>query len=220
MIVVSFLFFPINFVVGYINLISFSRYFSVFKVIHCYIVLVTHKFLIKFEILKCFNTYIYYHLLMEFDFKSENMAIVWTKAVSVFCLVLSLLKLSSALLEPNPFPETLKECYDFRSFNMTPSDEVALMIQNHCFKNYQYKQIAEGKVWTAPNITQEGMNYINSLFRKLFGEIVASSKSKHQKRQAAVRFRREVRSPGAFAPFANCIQDLYGRVNTHVAKYI
>lgn len=175
-------------------------------------------FLIKFEILKCFNSYINYHLLMEFDFKSENMAIVWTKAVSVFCLVLSLLKLSSALLEPNPFPETMKECYDFRSYNMTPSDEVALMIQNHCFKNYQYKQIAEGKVWTAPNITQEGMNYINSLFRKLFGEIVASSKSKHQKRQAAVRFRREVRSPGAFAPFANCIQELYRTVK-HCKMY-
>lgn len=155
---------------------------------------------------------------MEFDFNSENMAIVWTKAVSVFCLVLSLLKLSSALLEPNPFPETLKECYDFRSYNMTPSDEVALMIQNHCFKNYQYKQIAEGKVWTAPNITQEGMNYINSLFRKLLGEIVASSKSKHQKRQAAVRFRREVRSPGAFAPFANCIQELYRTVK-HCKMY-
>lgn len=151
---------------------------------------------------------------MEFDFNSENMAIVWTKAVSVFCLVLSLLKLSSALLEPNPFPETLKECYDFRSYNMTPSDEVALMIQNHCFKNYQYKHIADGKVWTAPNITQEGMNYINSLFRKLFGEIVASSKSKHQKRQAAVRFRREVRSPGAFAPFVECIRRLYNTVNT------
>lgn len=151
---------------------------------------------------------------MEFDFNSENMAIVWTKAVSVFCLVLSLLKLSSALLEPNPFPKTLKECYDFRSYNMTPSDEVALMIQNHCFKNYQYKQIADGKVWTAPNITQEGMNYINSLFRKLFGEIVASSKSKHQKRQAAVRFRREVRSPGAFAPFVECIRRLYNTVNT------
>lgn len=171
-------------------------------------------FLIKFEILKCFNTYINYHLLMEFDFKSENMAIVWTKAVSVFCLVISLLKLSSALLEPNPFPETLKECYDFRSYNMTPSDKVALMIQNHCFKNYQFKQIAEGRVWTAPNITQEGMNYINSLFRKLFGEIVASSKSKHQKRQAAVRFRREVRSPGAFAPFVECIRRLYNTVNT------
>lgn len=155
---------------------------------------------------------------MEFDFKSENMAIVWTKAVSVFCLVLSLLKLSSALLEPNPFPETLKECYDFRSYNMTPSDEVALMIQNHCFKNYQYKQIADGRVWTAPNITQEGMNYINSLFRKLLGEIVASSKSKHQKRQAAVRFRREVRSPGAFAPFANCIQELYRTVK-HCKMY-
>lgn len=155
---------------------------------------------------------------MEFDFNSENMAIVWTKAVSVFCLVLSLLKISSALLKPNPFPETLKECYDFRSYNMTPSDEVALMIQNHCFKNYQYKQIAEGKVWTAPNITQEGMNYINSLFRKLFGEIVASSKSKHQKRQAAVRFRREVRSPGAFAPFANCIQELYRTVK-HCKMY-
>lgn len=155
---------------------------------------------------------------MEFDFKSENMAIVWTKAVSVFCLVLSLLKPSSALLEPNPFPKTLKECYDFRSYNMTPSDEVALMIQNHCFKNYQYKQIAEGKVWTAPNITQEGMNYINSLFRKLFGEIVASSKSKHQKRQAAVRFRREVRSPGAFAPFANCIRELYRTVK-HCKMY-
>lgn len=155
---------------------------------------------------------------MEFDFKSENMAIVWTKAVSVFCLVLSLLKPSSALLEPNPFPKTLKECYDFRSYNMTPSDEVALMIQNHCFKNYQYKQIAEGRVWTAPNITQEGMNYINSLFRKLFGEIVASSKSKHQKRQAAVRFRREVRSPGAFAPFANCIQELYRTVK-HCKMY-
>lgn len=155
---------------------------------------------------------------MEFDFNSENMAIVWTKAVSVFCLVLSLLKLSSALLEPNPFPETLKECYDFRSYNMTPSDEVALMIQNHCFKNYQYKQIADGRVWTAPNITQEGMNYINSLFRKLLGEIVASSKSKHQKRQAAVRFRREVRSPGAFAPFANCIQELYRTVK-HCKMY-
>lgn len=155
---------------------------------------------------------------MEFDFNSENMAIVWTKAVSVFCLVLSLLKLSSALLEPNPFPKTLKECYDFRSYNMTPSDEVALMIQNHCFKNYQYKQIADGRVWTAPNITQEGMNYINSLFRKLLGEIVASSKSKHQKRQAAVRFRREVRSPGAFAPFANCIQELYRTVK-HCKMY-
>lgn len=156
---------------------------------------------------------------MEIGIKSENMAVVWTKMVPFLCLVLTLLKLSSALLEPNPFPETLKECYDFRSYNMAPSDEVSLMIQNHCFKNYQYKQIADGKVWSAPNITQEGMNYINSLFRKLFGEngIIASGKSKHQKRQAAVRFRREVRSPGAFAPFANCIQDLYGMVNTYAA---
>lgn len=164
----------------------------------------------------CLNNNIKYLLQFEFGFESENMAIVWTKMVSFLGLVLTLLKLSSALLEPNPFPETLKECYDFRSYNMTPSDEVALMIQNHCFKNYQYKQIADGKVWSAPNITQEGMNYINSLFRKLFGEngIIASSKSKHHKRQAAVRFRREVRSPGAFAPFVNCIQDLYGKVST------
>lgn len=148
------------------------------------------------------------------------MTVLWTKMVSFLCLVLTLFKLSSALLEPNPFPKTLKECYDFRSYNMTPSDEEALMVQNHCFKYYQYQQIADGKVWTAPNITQEGMNYINSLFRKLFGEngIIASGKSKHQKRQAAVRFRREVRSPGAFAPFVECIRRLYNTVNTFAIK--
>lgn len=70
-------------------------------------------FFIKFEILKCFNSYINYYLLMEFDFKSENMVIVWMKVVFVFCLVFFLFKFLFVFLELNLFLEILKECYDF-----------------------------------------------------------------------------------------------------------
>lgn len=50
---------------------------------------------------------------MEFDFKSENMVIVWMKVVFVFCLVIFLFKLLFVFLELNLFLEILKECYDF-----------------------------------------------------------------------------------------------------------
>lgn len=85
-------------------------------------------FFIKFEILKCFNIYINYYLLMEFDFKSENMVIVWMKVVFVFCLVFFLFKLLFVFLELNLFLKILKECYDFCFYNMILFDEVVLMI--------------------------------------------------------------------------------------------
>lgn len=85
-------------------------------------------FFIKFEILKCFNSYINYYLLMEFDFKSENMVIVWMKVVFVFCLVFFLFKLLFVFLELNLFLKILKECYDFCFYNMILFDEVVLMI--------------------------------------------------------------------------------------------
>ena len=122
------------------------------------------------------------------------------------------LGLSLALLEPIPLPVDLQECYETRSFNMTPSFATALHIQNFCLKSYEYKQIAAGRVWSGPNITQEGANYIDSLFRQIFQEAEEVQRIKRNggrvKRQIRRRYRREVRSPGAFQPFARCIQEL------------
>jgi hypothetical protein len=128
---------------------------------------------------------------------------------------------SLALLKSIPLPSTLQECYEFRSYNMTPSDEVASKIQNFCYRDYMYKQMADGKVWSGPNITKEGLNYIDSLFRQLFIEArevqIFKSKSRRHKRQARRRFpgryRREVRSPGAFQRFADCLNRLNTQVN-------
>ncbi|XP_061162758.1 tyrosinase-like protein 1 [Saccostrea echinata] len=136
---------------------------------------------------------------------------VWLKTRIIF-ICLELVQLSSALLDPAPFPDALKQCYEFRSFNMTPSDEVAVNIQNYCYRQYQYKQIADGKIWSPLNITKEGVNYIHGLFRQIFNEArdVArhSMKSRRHKRQARFpgRYRQEVRSPGgAFRRYARCI---------------
>ncbi|XP_061162759.1 tyrosinase-like protein 1 [Saccostrea echinata] len=145
------------------------------------------------------------------------MANIWRESILFLFISLIFFKISSALLEPTPFPNTLRQCYELRSYNMTPSDETAIRIQNDCYKQYHYQQIAEGKIWSGPNVTQEGKNYINSLFRQLYVEvnkISTSDKSQRHKRQVGMgRRRREVRSPGAFQPFAQCIQRLY---NTRV----
>ncbi|XP_061189970.1 uncharacterized protein LOC133197781 [Saccostrea echinata] len=128
---------------------------------------------------------------------------------------IAVLGLSSALLKPIPFPVELEECYKLRSYNMTPSDSVAIGIQNFCYKSFQYKQIAANKMWSGPNITQNEINYINSLFRQIFAEAREVEKYKkggRLKRQAFPgRYRREVRSPGAFRRFVDCIDDLERR---------
>ncbi|XP_062610711.1 tyrosinase-like protein 2 [Saccostrea cucullata] len=126
---------------------------------------------------------------------------------------LGVLGLAHSLLEPIPLPNDLQECYKFRSFNMTPSDSAAIRIQNFCFRNYEYKQIAAGKIWSGPNITEEGINYIDGLFRQIFTEareIEAYYKGGRHKRQATRpwRYRQEVRSGNAFRRFANCINRL------------
>lgn len=137
-----------------------------------------------------------------------NLVVVW----------LGLVGLSSALLEPTPFPVELQECYEYRSFNMTPSYDAAMHIQNTCFRNYQYKQFAAGKIWSGPNITQEGVNYIASLIRQIMIEAKQAEdyhkNGGRKKRQAFPgRYRREVRSPGAYQPFADCVQRLQGEVS-------
>lgn len=143
----------------------------------------------------------------------------WRVTLVIACLIFGLLELSSALLEPAPFPDALRECYEFRSFNLTPSDQVASRIQTSCYRHYQYKQLAKGNIWSAPNITQEGVNYINGLFRQVFNEArhIANynKKSKRHKRQAMFpgRYRQEVRSPGgAYQRYANCILRLQREV--------
>lgn len=141
----------------------------------------------------------------------------------LYAVWLGLIGLSSALLEPTPFPAELQECYEYRAYNMTPSFKAAMHIQNICFRNYQYNQFAAGKVWSGPNITQEGVNYIESLFRQILLEAKHVEKyNKHggrQKRQAFPgRFRREVRSPGAFQPYANCIQRLQSEVSVNACS--
>lgn len=133
---------------------------------------------------------------------------------------LGFLGLSTALLEPMPLPLDIQECYDQQSYNTTPSFDIALHIQNFCFQNYEYKQIASGKIWSGPNVTQEGVNYIASLFRQIFQEAEDYQRLKRKvgrvKRQAPLRrYRREVRSPGAFQPFARCIQDLQTRASIY-----
>lgn len=143
----------------------------------------------------------------------------WRESLVIACLIFGLLELSSALLEPAPFPDALRECYEFRSFNLTPSDQVASRIQTSCYRHYQYNQLAKGNIWSAPNITQEGVNYINGLFRQVFNEArhIANynKKSKRHKRQAMFpgRYRQEVRSPGgAYQRYANCILRLQREV--------
>lgn len=142
-----------------------------------------------------------------------------SETLVIACFIFGLLELSSALLESAPFPDALRECYEFRSFNMTPSDQVATGIQTSCYRHYQYKQLATGNIWSAPNITQEGVNYINGLFRQIFNEArhIANynKKSKRHKRQAMFpgRYRQEVRSPGgAYQRYANCILRLQREV--------
>ena len=76
---------------------------------------------------------------------------------------LGILQLSHALLESIPLPAELQECYENRSYNVTPSPEMAMYIKNMCYRHYQLKQMAAGKVWGGEKLTKEGMNYINSL---------------------------------------------------------
>lgn len=132
-------------------------------------------------------------------------------------IYLGFLGLSSALFEPIQLPEDLQECYENRSYNMTPSLAHALYIQNFCFRNFEYRQIANGKVWSGPNITIEEINYIDSLFRRILQEANEverqNKKGGRKKRQITRRYRREVRSPGAFQQFARCITDLNNEVN-------
>ena len=140
-------------------------------------------------------------MLGEMDFRNP------TAVVSVF---LGLLGLSSALLELTQFPDELRECYEFRSYNMTPSDQDAINIQTICYHKYQYKQLAKGNMGSSPNITQEGINYIQGLFRQILNEAREihqfRQSSKRHKRQAPTwRYRQEVRSPGAYPPYVNCI---------------
>ncbi|XP_062572515.1 tyrosinase-like protein 1 [Saccostrea cucullata] len=122
-------------------------------------------------------------------------------------------ELSSALLKPIPFPVELEECYRLRSYNTTPSDSVALEIQDFCYKSYHYKMIAAGKMWSGPNITQSEINYINSLFRQIFAEAREVEKynekgGRHKRQAFPGRYRQEVRSPGAFRRFVECIDRL------------
>lgn len=130
---------------------------------------------------------------------------------------LGILQLSHALLESIPLPAELQECYENRSYNVTPSPEMAMYIKNMCYRHYQLKQMAAGKVWGGEKLTKEGMNYINSLFRRLLREAEDVEKSKkdggRQKRQTTRRFRQEVRSPGGFQAYANCIQRLQNEVS-------
>ena len=147
-------------------------------------------------------------MLGEMDFWKQ------TTIVSVF---FGLLGLSSALLELSQFPDELRECYEFRSYNMTPSDQDAIYIQNFCYRQYQYKQLAKGNMGSSPNITQEGINYIQGLFRQIFNEAREvhqfHQSSKRHKRQAFPgRYRQEVRSPGAYPRYANCILRLQREV--------
>ncbi|XP_052718706.1 uncharacterized protein LOC128190628 [Crassostrea angulata] len=125
-------------------------------------------------------------------------------------LCVGFLGLSLALLEPIPFPASLQECYEYRSYNMTPSFEAAHQIQQYCYRNFEYQQIASGKVWSGTNITIQGINYIDSLFRQIFREVEEMERQnkngRRTKRQTiGRRYRREVRSPGAYQPFADCI---------------
>lgn len=132
-------------------------------------------------------------------------------------ILLGLLGLSSALLEPIPFPTELQECYEYRSDNVTSSAESAIYIQKMCYRMFLYEQMADGIVWSGENLTQEGINYIDSLFRRILAEADEVEKYKklggRQKRQASTtRTRREVRSPGAYQPYVNCVQRLQTEV--------
>lgn len=128
-----------------------------------------------------------------------------------------ILGLSWGLLEPIPFPVDIQNCYDYRSYNQTPSPDAAMQIQIMCYRNYQYEQMAAGNVWTGKNLTDEGVSYINSLFRRLLIEADEAEKyhrnGGRQRRQTTPRrFRQEVRSTGGFDPFARCIQRLQNEV--------
>lgn len=136
-------------------------------------------------------------------------------------LCIGFLGLSSALLEPIPFPASLQECYEYRSYNMTPLFEAAHQIQQYCYRNFEYQQIATGKVWSGTNITLQGINYIDSLFRQIFREVEdlerQNKNGRRTKRQTINRrYRREVRSPGAYQPFSDCIVRLQNEVNLYV----
>lgn len=134
--------------------------------------------------------------------------------VSVY---LGFLGLSSALFEPIQLPVDLQECYEHRSYNMTPSFAHALYIQNFCLRNFEYRQIANEKVWSGPNITIEEINYIDSLFRRILQEAKEVERQNknggRKKRQITRRYRREVRSPGAFQQFVGCITRLHNNVS-------
>ncbi|XP_034313327.1 tyrosinase-like protein 1 [Magallana gigas] len=135
-------------------------------------------------------------------------------ACFLFALLwLGFLSLSSALLEPISFPTELQECYEYRSDNVTSSAESAIYIQNTCYRSFLTDQMTDGKVWSGENLTQEGISYIDSLFRRILAEADEVEKYKklggRQRRQASTtRTRREVRSPGAYQPYVNCVQRL------------
>lgn len=140
-------------------------------------------------------------------------------------LCVGFLGLSLALLEPIPFPASLQECYEYRSYNMTPSFEAAHQIQQYCYRNFEYQQIASGKVWSGTNITIQGINYIDSLFRQIFREVEEMERQnkngRRTKRQTiGRRYRREVRSPGAYQPFADCIVRLQNQVNLYLFLFL
>ena len=141
----------------------------------------------------------------------------FSKQTAVVSVLLGLLGLSSALLELTQFPDELRECYEFRSYNMTPSDKDAIHIQTICYRKYQYKQLAKGIMGSSPNITQEGINYIQGLFRQIFNEArevhqFHQSSKRHKRHIPTWRYRQEVRSPGAYPRYVKCILRLQKEV--------
>ncbi|KAK3086410.1 hypothetical protein FSP39_018034 [Pinctada imbricata] len=122
----------------------------------------------------------------------------------VLVLHLGILPIVYGLLEPMPLPRKLSECYEYKSFDVNVTQVPARQIQDFCIRQYLYKEVSSQ--WR-PNITSDGINYINSLMRKIFSEMHdlelsekakdTNSKKKRSRRQTSGnggRYRQEMRT--------------------------
>ena len=129
---------------------------------------------------------------------------------------------SHGLLEPMPLPKSLWQCYEYKSFQINNTQLPARKIQDYCIRKYLYENAEH--MWAPPNITEDGVNYINSLMRQIFSEIHDiklydldqkkgnGTKTRRRKRQAApgMRYRKELRTlqPKEWIRFTQCLNRL------------
>ncbi|XP_061174545.1 tyrosinase-like protein 2 [Saccostrea echinata] len=105
-------------------------------------------------------------------------------------LVLALgLPSALGLVQEIPIPTDLEECLLYKSLNVSVADVPGKLIEDFCLQNFALYHYDEN---TQRNISAEGINYLESLFRQINAE-TRMTRSKRQAR-ATWRVRSEIRT--------------------------